>query len=291
MSKTTLNTFWTGIASPYQTLCLSSWVAHGFDVVVYSVEDTLVLPRGAQRRPAREILDLNGHIYRYSQGFGAGSPALHSNLFRYILLSRGGWWLDTDVILLTDELPSGDTFLAWEVGKRLVGNAIMRLPADSPMVHAAIEEANEMAATATWGQTGPRLITDLVKRFGLTDLVRDPSSAYPIASLEAMMFFDPACREAVEARVQSSTFVHLWNQVWRFVGIPQEMGPPVGSYLDSLFVRYGGRDRFRDHLPIDCLRLWWKHAYRRRHLVRAKKIGLNLGPNFIQDSRATPSEP
>ena len=261
MSKPAFSTFWTGRASPYQTLCLSSWVARGHDVIVYTIDDDIVLPAGVERRPARDVLDLGGRIYRYKRGFGAGSPALHANLFRYILLSRGETWLDADVVMVADTFPDGDTFLAWQSDKK-VGNAIMRLPMDSPLIPVAIDEARTIAENPEgWGKSGPLLVTKLVEQFGLADSVLDCRSAYAIDHKEALMFFDPACREAVEDRVRSSIFVHFWNQIWRNVGVPEEIGPPEGSYLDGLIRKYGMDDRFKARLPIKCIKLWWHRAH------------------------------
>lgn len=263
MGADTLNTFWTGRLSPYQHLCLASWIAHGFNAVVYTTEADIEVPKGVEKRPAAEILDLSGKIYRYKAGPGEGSPSLHANLFRYKLLLRGGWWLDADVVVLRDKLPGQDIFIARQADN-VIGNAVMRFPAGSPLIHEAVSEALRIADDAKWTETGPLLIDRLIDKHWLNAAVSDQSTAYAINYTEVIKFFDPAAREEVDARVASSTFVHLWNQVWTIIGFPQEFGPPEGSYIDTLFGQYAGRNVFQARIPITSIRTWWQN---REHVL------------------------
>lgn len=255
MARHRFSTFWSGKASPYQTLCLASWVAHGFDVTVYTSGAEMELPAGVRQRPAEEILDLGGHVHRYKTGFGAGSPSLHSNLFRYKLLLRGEWWLDTDVVVLRDQVPDTDFFLAKQ-GDR-IGTAVMRLPPDLPLVREAITEALDKIDNAKWTEIGPALITRLVREHGLSEKLADRNTAFAIHFTEFTKFFDPSARSEVEERVASSTFVHLWNEMWNAIGFPQELGPPEGSYLDALFETYIGKPVFKARVPFSSISKWW----------------------------------
>jgi len=268
MTKPTLCTFWAGRASPYQTLCIASWVAHGYDVVVYTADTDIKVPPGARQRPAEDVLDLGGHIHRYKNGFGAGSPSLHSNLFRYRLVERGDWWLDTDVVMLRSDLPETDFFLARQVNKNSLGIGIMRLPAQSPVIRDAIREVEAVIDKAEWGQTGPDLITRLVEKYGLAHKVYDRRTAYEIDYTEAIKLFDPDAWREVEDRVASSLFVHLWNEIWNAIGFPQDLGPPEGSYLDGLVERFGSRGMFPARIPFASVRTWWDNREHRVRLAR-----------------------
>jgi hypothetical protein len=261
MGTHTLNTFWTGRGSPYQHLCLTSWLAHGFDAVVYTMDADIQLPEGVEKRPAAEILDLDGKIYRYKTGFGEGSPSLHANLFRYYLLLQGGWWLDADVVVCSDNLPEQDIFLAWQANK-VIGNAIMRFPADSAVMRDAVTEALRIGDNATWAQTGPALISGLVEKHNLSTKVAGQHTAYAIDFTEVIKFLDPAAKGEVDERVAASTFVHLWNQIWKAIGFPQEFGPPEGSYIDVLFKEYVGRSPFPARMPLASIRTWWQNRER-----------------------------
>jgi hypothetical protein len=56
-------------------------------------------------RNAREILDRDVALYQHEFDGPSSSPL---NRFRYALLERlGGWWIDTDVMLLAPSLPIG----------------------------------------------------------------------------------------------------------------------------------------------------------------------------------------
>jgi mannosyltransferase OCH1-like enzyme len=59
-----------------------------------------------------------------------GAITSFADVFRYELLHRhGGWWVDTDVYCLTDELPKGERVWA-EQEPGLLNNAILKfLPA------------------------------------------------------------------------------------------------------------------------------------------------------------------
>ena len=64
----------------------------------------------------------------YQTGFGAGSPSLHANLFRYAMLHRlGGWWIDLDVVLLRTELPQQPIYFARENTEHIV-NELYKFP-------------------------------------------------------------------------------------------------------------------------------------------------------------------
>jgi hypothetical protein len=84
---------------PNEALWLSSFVAAGIQVEFFSEAPIAGLPDGVTRRNARVILDRQVAFYRHE--FDGPSPALHANHFRYALLERlGGWWIDTDVVLV-----------------------------------------------------------------------------------------------------------------------------------------------------------------------------------------------
>src|SRR5436190_23113748 len=131
--------FWHGPFSPYEALCLSSFVAAGVAVELFSDAPLSGLPAGVTRHNAREILDREVAFYRHE--FDGPSPSLHSNHFRYALLEKlGGWWIDTDVMLMATSLPTVDIFLARQSDHELNGS-VMRFPAGHPMMRAARQRA------------------------------------------------------------------------------------------------------------------------------------------------------
>ena len=88
--------------------------------------------------------------------------------------------------------------------------------------------------------------------------MRPISSAYPIDILEAPAMFDPLRRDELNERIADSDFVHLWNEYWRRVRIPKELGPPKGSFLDGLFARFGFSFDDEARLSADAVAAWFE---------------------------------
>ena len=60
-------------------------------------------------------------------------------MFRYrLLLLRGGWWVDTDVVCLSPQVPEETLFLERE-DDATVGNAIVKFPQGHAFVGALYE--------------------------------------------------------------------------------------------------------------------------------------------------------
>jgi hypothetical protein len=132
--------FWTGPPlSPYEELSLRSFVAAGARVLLYATSKDLVVPEGVERVDAREIL--SGEVHQFTFADGVRSPALHSDLFRYLALHQfGGWYADLDIVAVAGEMPCSKVYIARE-SDELVNGAVMKFPARSPFLSAAIEEA------------------------------------------------------------------------------------------------------------------------------------------------------
>lgn len=292
MSKPSLNTFWDGPSNPYMRLCLATWIAHGFEVNVYATNPHIVVPAGARVKRPEDVLDLAGHVHRYKRGFGAGSAALHANLFRYHLTARGEWWLDADVLLLRDDLPADEFFLCFESTEK-VGTAVMRLPEGSPVSRDAIHETEAAISKGNvkWAETGPQLITSLAGRHSVLDIVSPKNVAYEIGYKEIEAFFDHSKTAEVKERLSTSTFVHLWNQIWHSIGYPAEFGPPGGSYLDSIIRQHGQMHLFfAGTLPAQSVLQWCRNLKELRRL-RAEAARINPPPGPRAFSNATELSP
>lgn len=240
-----VHTFWTGPdLSYYEDLSLRSAVSAGARVLLYTYNKTLNVPEGVELADAREVL--SGPLYQFHHKDGDLSLALHSDLFRYLAIQKfGGWYMDLDIVAMKAALPGDKVYLAYQEDG-IVNAAVMKFPAGSPIMTAAVDEAMRLlpaagtaAPGADHGIVGPKLITRLSTEYAIDHLVRPKVSAYEIHPNEVLMFFDPAQCEAALQRVASSDFVHLWNDLWRALRIPKNLGPPEGSFLDLLFKRFG----------------------------------------------------
>jgi hypothetical protein len=240
MNSDIVKCFWHGGAlSPYENLALRSFVDHGHHVDLYAYDDALHVPTGVRLRDASEILSEDS-LFLYSVGPGKGSVAGFANLFRYLLLwQKGGWWVDTDVICLTDHLPSAERFFAWEDAERsAIGSAILKFPADDPILRECLSDRSVFRPDIPWGTTGPHLLTAAVKRLDLANEARPFSTAYPLHPGHWFEVLDPGRTEAVKAVLEGALFHHLWHENFRRCGVAKNMRPPPASYLDELFIRH-----------------------------------------------------
>jgi Glycosyltransferase sugar-binding region containing DXD motif len=80
-----------------EILSIRSFQVHGHDYHLYAYEPIENLPAGVVVQDANEILPRSS-IFQYT---GYATYAGFANFFRYkLLLERGGWWADTDVVCL-----------------------------------------------------------------------------------------------------------------------------------------------------------------------------------------------
>jgi len=232
--------FWFGDGvPPYQRLAMKSFVDHGHAYALYAYQN-LDVPAGVELRDANEVLP-HARVFFYGDRaeVGRGSVSAFSNLFRYHLLRRnGGWWVDADVVCLSAQVPSADIFLGWEYDD-LIGSAILKFPGGHEFARALCESAEQAGTNLEWGETGPHMLTRLVRERGLLHLVSPQPSSYPVQSKDAVHLLMPSRRDEIAERIGALPFLHLWNEILRRAVVFTWMAPPPGSYLAELFARHG----------------------------------------------------
>jgi hypothetical protein len=169
-------------------------------------------------------------------------------MFRYKLLrDHGGWWIDTDVLLLDGEIPARapvfgreDWVQAKSLGPGLApssvgyGNAVMNFTAGAEIMVRAYAEAEALSANnPAWGDTGPYLFTRLVDGLGLAHYALPQSAMYALTYPEAYKLVRPESREEVERRTSGAPFLHLFQHMLRLGGLADEL-PPEHSFLGHL---------------------------------------------------------
>jgi Alpha 1,4-glycosyltransferase conserved region/Glycosyltransferase sugar-binding region containing DXD motif len=229
--------FWWGQPlSPYEWLCLTSFLDMGHAVNLYTFQTDLRVPRGVAVRDAGEILP-NDCFFVNQEGFGKGWPNAFSNLFRYKLLAeRGGWWIDTDVVCLSRHIPIVEQFVARHDAVR-VNTAVMFFQPNHPLMMSCFDRSLALGRSAKFAETGPQLITSLIEEFDVP--VLPASVCYPVHFSEVADLLQPACTEALRSRIRDSILLHLYNAALRHDGVDKYLLPPAGSLLRLLVERHG----------------------------------------------------
>jgi hypothetical protein len=169
----------TGPLGQMEQACLASFIRHGHSVHLYSYQPGSLgtLPEGVVGRDAAEIIP-SDRIFKYRDH---NSYAGFSNFFRYeLLFQRGGWWVDTDVFCLRKfDFESDYLFAEYLKPNRqsAVNGNVIKAPPGSEFLRQAREFCNGAdPKTLLWGQSGPHLMTSLVRENGLQEFVQP----YPI---------------------------------------------------------------------------------------------------------------
>jgi hypothetical protein len=183
--------FWDGPLDPLRQLCLRSQVAAGHRVTVYSFEPLAQLPDGVSNAEAEAILP-----YAFSERLRPPEPdgswrdwttLQFSDFFRMRLMARrAGLWLDADVLLLKPvEIDPAKPYFAWERPRQL-GNSVLYLPPDDPIVAAFVALMAQDALTPDWLALRHRLIFALRRLRGSHRLSDVRVAIYGPASLTAL---------------------------------------------------------------------------------------------------------
>lgn len=216
--------------SAMERLSLASFVRHGHAVHLYTYGDVEGVPDGVVLRDGREILPAE-RIFVYRD---YPSVSGFSNFFRYkLLLERGGWWVDTDMVCLAPLVFSGEHVFASEVsrGGQFVTTGAIKAPIGSAAMALAWElcEAKN-PAELKWGETGPSLLADVIARLGLEALVQPPPVFCPLSYPEWQRVLDA---EPPELPAEAVT-LHLWNEMWRRNGCDKDAAQDPACLYERL---------------------------------------------------------
>jgi hypothetical protein len=219
-------------------MCIRSFLSNGHAFDLYSYTLNLNVPAGCNLLDARKLFPKD-QVFFYEKGPGKGSVSLFSNAFRYKLLAeKGGWWVDTDVVCLTDALPAAPYVFGYQDKYQLICTAIVKTPPGDRLMRKCLKIALKTGTDADWAETGPALITRMVKKFGLGRYSRPIPAFYPYGWEEAMQALDPAHTDRLLTICRESMCVHLWNEMFRRSKINKFHPPPAGSLIDYFFKIY-----------------------------------------------------
>ena len=196
-------TFWHGPLDRLRQTCLRSQLAAGHRVTVYSFDTIPGLPDGINNAEAEAILP-----HAFSEKLRPAEPdgswrdwtALQfSDFFRMRLMARGaGLWLDADVLLLKPvEIDPARPYFAWERPRQL-GNSVLYLPPDDPIVAAFEALMKQDELTPDWLSLRHRLTFALRKLRGGSHRLSDIRVAiFGPAALTALANRSGSARDAL----------------------------------------------------------------------------------------------
>ncbi len=236
-----IQTLWIGERlSPLERISLCSFLAHGHQVDLYAYSDVANVPEGVAVRDAAEILPPST-IFKYRD---YDSYAGFSNYFRYkLLLERGGYWIDSDIVCLRPFDFETDHVFATEPRESPpepspVGmvSCVLKAPAGSSAMKYAWESCRAKdPARLVWNETGSWLMKQCVEELGMQTCAQPPEVFCPLAPWLWRRFLEPGADLGITHRSYS---IHAWNEMWRREGGDKEAYPDPRSYYHYLWKTY-----------------------------------------------------
>lgn len=253
-----------GSLSFLEQLCLKSFVDAGQHIRLYTYEGVTNAPDGVELADAAAILP-PADVLRHSR---TGSPALHSDLFRYHMLARldRTIWADTDAYCLRPFTTPTGHFHAWE-SEDGVNGGVLGLPADSetlrhlldftsdphaippwysPARRAELQAAADRgepvhAGDMPWGVWGPHALTHFLKATGEIRHSMARAALYPFAYHERNLMLRPGL-DPMQYLTAETFSIHFYGRRMRARIAGQDGGVPRPRSLIGRLLRQHGID-------------------------------------------------
>lgn len=244
----TYATFWQGPIDPITYTCLASFPYRQAKLKVYSYDQKIDVPKGVEVSDARTIVPDESLMTRYILK-GKPSLARFTNLFRYLMIQQTDHcWVDADILCVKNpsHLNGEVIFGRQEFNTHSVFNvAVLKFPSDHPVLKALIDEAERRVdESSIWGTLGPRLLTHLVRTHKMQPLAYGVKNFYPLHYRYFWKALLPSYHQEALNLSETSTFIHLWNQMYKSSGYDLYAAPPENSLLHKHCLILGTLHRF-----------------------------------------------
>lgn len=259
MTLRPVNMLWVGPSlGRIEQLSIASFLTAGHGVTLHTYGGIANVPQNVELRDAAQLMPFaEAEALRHKQ---TGSFALASDLFRYRLMAAGqGLWSDTDVVCLRAVTLEGPQVFGWE-SAHFINGALLYLDKHSPVLSGLLASfrANYIPpwvslkkslplriklftrkhfspAELPWGTFGPRALTYMAQKHGISAHAQKRSAFYPLSLRDAPRIFDSDFR-LPEDDLAEAYAIHLWNERLKDV---KGAAPAQGSLLDQLYKRFG----------------------------------------------------
>jgi hypothetical protein len=236
-----------------EQLCIKSFLGNGHKFHLYTYESVENVPSGTTVIDANTVMRLN-EKYEINHGFGTGSKAPFSDIFRLTLLNqKGGWWVDMDVICLKNlnSLPQKVLCTSLEIPEGDFANInVMTFPANEPFLTACLKEWHEFDLQNIYYALG----VDLIKKIASDkafDFQVGHSIFNPVSYRHSKFIFIPKFlipliniykklrnQELIELPGKDSYTLHLWNESLKNSNINKNESYSYFSLIEQLKRKY-----------------------------------------------------
>jgi hypothetical protein len=227
-------------------------MGHRVDLYAYH---PLEVPPGISVVDASEVLSPAAIFCFKDAGRGVPDIGPFSDVFRFkLLLEKGGWWVDTDVLCASAQFPECQYAWANEFHQNIapsIGTSQIRFPKGDPIIRQLYDECSRLAPVMRRREEiGPEVISRVVEQHGTPEgHFGSTEQFYPLEWIEAFKLWLPECRDEVTAKTNSAYFVACWASLASDMGIDLNRMPPRGSYLADALGRLGPSTR-RSEVPF-----------------------------------------
>ncbi|MEO1638332.1 MAG: hypothetical protein AAFU41_03700 [Pseudomonadota bacterium] len=231
-----------GPLSYLEQLCLKSFLDAGHHVRLYHYGPVHRVPDGIEMADANEILPRPNTLTHAR----TGSPALHSDVFRYRLLAKEDRviWADTDAYCRRPfETPTGH-FFGWE-SETTINGGVLGLPQDSDTLSALLEHTSDDYAIPLW--YGDEYAAKLKKLKDIGRAVPASAQRWGVWGPHALTYF---LKQTGEDKYALPRHV-LYPFSFRYRRRMLRPIPNTGDFVkpDSLSIHFYGR-RVRENLAL-----------------------------------------
>ena len=232
-----VQSLWVGSRlSSMETLCINSYLANGHDFHLYTYDNILNVPEGANVKDANEIIPAKEI---YVDCFG-GYVNL-SNQFRYALLYKtGGWWVDTDTVCLKPFDFDEDFVFSSEIidphkHRNRVNTTYMKSKPGAKYLKNCLDFLSVRGHDHLhWGELGNSLLSRMILRNGMEQYVKKFDCFCPVSYYNINMLID----ESTCILPEASYAIHLWNNMWKTECIDKDADFPESSLYEKLKRKY-----------------------------------------------------
>nr|WP_325250524.1 hypothetical protein [Amylibacter sp.] len=261
-----------GSLSFLEQLCLKSFVDAGHRVKLYHYGPLKNVPDGMELADAADVLPRTDFLAHAR----TGSPALHSDLFRYKMLEQNPdtIWADTDAYCMKKfETPNGH-FYGWESDKHINGG-VLGLPSDSDTLRELLEFTSDEFAIPTWygdeytrelqeardagnpvhaseqpwGVWGPHAVTHFLHKTGEAKYALPQEGLYPFTYRDRRMMLKRNF-DTTPYVTENTYSIHLYGRRMRARLVEKEGGEPHPKSLLGQLIKKHDIDPAKAPLPM-----------------------------------------